>query len=95
MLAGIDSAAQNAALFAAAQALSQGRWYIGYNDRSEENVWVWADGETRVFTTWAAGDPDDFGEEDCATLDPYAEGSWSDVPCATVLPFVCALDEEL
>ncbi len=88
-LAHIDDESQNAAVFAAAQAAFAGHWYIGLNDRAEESSYQWASGADVDYLNWAAGDPDDFGEEDCTVIDRFAEGGWTDVNCGTVHPFVC------
>jgi hypothetical protein len=76
-LARIDGGPVNAAVFAAGQQLAPGRWYIGYTDRDTEGIWRWEDGEDGGYEAFAAGDPDDFGEEDCAVLDPFANGDWT------------------
>jgi hypothetical protein len=92
-LASIDDADQNRAIYRAASALRPGRWYIGLNDREQEGEYQWEGGDGEVaFQHWAPGDPDDFGDEDCGTIDPWADGAWTDVTCATALPFVCRLD---
>ena len=93
-LASIPDADRNAALFAATQAVRPGRWYIGYNDMLEEGTYAWADDAPAAYDAWPAGEPDDFGEEDCATLDPFADGGWTDQRCGEVHPYVCALGDE-
>ncbi len=93
-LATIADAATNAALFAATQAARPGRWYVGANDTFDEGVFRWADGSAAAFTAWPPGEPDDYGEEDCVTLDPVADGGWTDQRCGEVYPFVCSFDED-
>jgi hypothetical protein len=93
-LASVPSAERNAALFAATQARAPGRWYIGYHDRLTEDVVEWAGGQGTSFVAWPDGEPDDFGEEDCVTLDPFADGGWTDQRCGESHPYVCELAKD-
>jgi len=53
--------------------------WIGYNVRDNEDTWVWANGETSTYTSWATYEPNDVDGEDCAVIN--APGDWNDVTC--------------
>lgn len=92
-LAWIESATENEQLYGATQLLSPGFWYIGYNDRTDEGEWKWdGDDDEGDYENFAPGDPDDFGNEDCAVVDPYAAGAWTDQRCQFAHPFACRID---
>jgi hypothetical protein len=55
--------------------------YFGYTDQVTEGTWVWEGGNTAVFTSWAAGEPNNSGNEDFAAMG--TTGLWNDVPAAT------------
>lgn len=87
-LATFDDAGQARAVFDHAVALSPASWYFAGNDRAEEGTWVGQD-DPLPFTDWASDEPDSFGDEDCAVLDRFADGAWSDVACRFPYPFIC------
>lgn len=68
-------------------------WWTGLNDRASPGTWVWDDGSSASFRSWAPGEPT-MGPEQCGcvwrvgTMKP---GSWNDAACetATPQPFVC------
>ena len=37
--------------------------WIGLNDLETKNLWKWIDGSIPTYTNWAAGQPDDQGEQ--------------------------------
>ncbi|MCG8419133.1 MAG: CotH kinase family protein [Proteobacteria bacterium] len=88
-LAWIDNDEQNAALFAATQRAAQAEWYIGLNDQENEGQHVWTSGVAADYVNWAVGDPDNHGTENCAVIDRFAGGGWTDVYCWRSLPFLC------
>lgn len=90
-LAWFDRPEQARAAFAVAAARVGDHWYFALNDRAEEDVWRDPD-EPIAFEDWASDEPDGFGDEDCAVLDRYASGSWSDVRCVEPHPFICRSD---
>lgn len=68
------------------QPAGAGIW-LGFNDRATEGSWLWSDG-TSSYTRWAAGEPNNANNEDCAVS--YTNtGLWNDVPCTTTAAFVC------
>eukprot|EP01084_Bolivina_argentea_P300661 518500_1 len=68
------------------------RCWIGLNDVSTENVYVWNNGEIQAdYTNWADGQPDNYqGEEHCVELnDEYFDGKWGDASCSIGLNPLC------
>ncbi|XP_056245524.1 asialoglycoprotein receptor 1-like [Seriola aureovittata] len=69
--------------------------WIGLSDREEEGVWKWVDGTPLNLTYWAEKQPDNgggdpkFGEEDCAHLGHDGSAHWNDMPCGSVLRWIC------
>lgn len=89
-LADLDSVTFARAAFEFADELAPNRsWYLAGNDREEEGSWRRLDQEPLDFANFGPGEPDDFGDEDCAVLASYANGDWADVRCNTALPYIC------
>ena len=46
------------------------RFWIGLDDKIQENSWYWIDGKKAIKseTNWNIGEPNDFGDEDCAEV---------------------------
>lgn len=61
--------------------------WIGYNDVAVEGAWQWASGDPATFTNWAAGEPNNAGNEDNATFLP-GSGEWNDNGGAKFLPAI-------
>ena len=53
--------------------------WIGYNDKDNEDTWVWANGEISTYTNWDTSEPNDVDGEDCGVI--YESGFWNDVSC--------------
>ncbi len=70
-------------------ALADTDWFIGFSDSKKEGSFVWADGSKVDFMTWAGGEPNNAGDEDCATMTPWAGGDWNDIFCDQSKPYVC------
>lgn len=65
-------------------------FWIGFNDRDQENGYVWSDGSAVDYTNWNPGEPNDFhGYEDCVVYNPG--GGWNDQNCYFSSRFVCAV----
>ena len=67
-------------------------WLAG-RDTVTEGVWLWQAGSLSGSvvnpTFWGAGEPNNYGNEDCMT----SQGSaWNDVPCTIALPYVVEYD---
>ncbi|CAH1255133.1 CSMD3 [Branchiostoma lanceolatum] len=70
----------------------QVRYWIGLTDREKEGAWVWADRRPLgAFSSWAAGEPNSAGEEDCVVYaaHPSVRDKWNDVPCNHPYRFIC------
>jgi hypothetical protein len=55
--------------------------FIGYTDQVTEGTWVWEGGYPSGYTSWAAGEPNNVGNEDFAITG--TNGLWNDVPSTT------------
>uniref|UniRef100_A0A668A7B0 C-type lectin domain-containing protein n=1 Tax=Myripristis murdjan TaxID=586833 RepID=A0A668A7B0_9TELE len=65
------------------------RLWIGLSDLETEGEWKWVDGSSLSYTSWAEGQPDDYGgKEDCGVLRPVYDG-WNDFPCSLGRPWIC------
>lgn len=84
----INDASEGSFLHGMESSLSPERWWIGYNDRGSEGFWVWS-GSPSTYSHWGAGQPDNAGNEDCAT-DNFKNGdTWNDDICTLNFPFIC------
>ena len=64
--------------------------WIGFTDEAEEGRWAWANGDPVTFTSWAPGEPNDAGNEDCVVNEYNGmPGLWNDWSCTMEWPFVC------
>ena len=78
-LASIHSEAENEEAFALTGGVSA---RIGLTDAAVEGTFVWEDGTPLDYVNWASGQPNNNGNEDCATFGPSAtQGMWYDAPC--------------
>jgi hypothetical protein len=66
--------------------LNELAWH-GFNDRTAEGTWEWASGDPASFTSWSGGEPNNMGNEDCATLN--YNGTWNDYPCTGSMYYIC------
>uniref|UniRef100_A0A3B4EP78 C-type lectin domain-containing protein n=1 Tax=Pygocentrus nattereri TaxID=42514 RepID=A0A3B4EP78_PYGNA len=67
--------------------------WIGLTDGDEEGVWKWVDVDTLIFSFrfWKLGEPNSYGDEDCAVTG-YGSGpekSWADFPCSYKCVWIC------
>jgi len=92
-LATIEDAVQNTAVWQATQSIRTGWWWHGLNDGAVESVYTWSDGSDASFRTFAIGEDDDHGTEDCVGFTPHGNGDWGDVRCQNLYPFVCRSDD--
>lgn len=90
VLARFESAAQQAEVAAAAEAIDAGRWAIGLSDREVEEDYRWLDSSTPGFSSWASGEPaHQLDWFDCVFLD---NGAWYELNCIEKGSFVCTDD---
>ncbi|KAA8578955.1 hypothetical protein FQN60_006047 [Etheostoma spectabile] len=68
--------------------------WIGGHDSVKEGMWLWADGSKFSYTSWAAGQPDNFnGGEHCTSINwDSNEENWNDAGCVDSASFVCSKD---
>ena len=74
-LVAIGSLAENS--FVRTTFANLGSVWIGLNDFATEGSFVWSNGEAVTFTNWAAGEPNQFGDEDAVEM--YNTGVWNDL----------------
>ena len=64
-------------------------WWAGFNDLTVENYWDW-DGPFATYTNWGPSEPNNWnGDEDCALLNQWNDGTWNDANCDTNAYYVC------
>ncbi len=51
--------------------------WIGFTDEVVEGTFEWVSGQPAGYTNWSAGEPNNIGDEDYATMDPNT-GTWND-----------------
>ena len=76
-LASVTSFGENDFLFTALKSLNANA-LIGLNDAALEGAFVWENGEAVSYTNWAAGEPNNSGNEDYSLI-LASNGQWSDV----------------
>jgi hypothetical protein len=72
-LASINSAAENALI----SAMDPGYIWIGFTDRAVEGQFKWVTNEPVNYTNWAAGEPNNAGDEDWAVIN-WGTDKWND-----------------
>jgi hypothetical protein len=89
----IGDSGENEFVRGQAQQHVPGAWWIGRNDSAAEAFWRWENNEALWYGNWIPGQPDNFNNEDCATIES-SSGMWNDLNCNGVaLPFVCERDQ--
>lgn len=86
-LVSISSSAENTFIRNAATVAGIGNYWIGFSDETTEGTFAWDNGQTILYTNWAAGEPNDFNlNEDFTQV--YANGFWNDLNGISVIPYV-------
>ncbi|XP_077993133.1 macrophage mannose receptor 1-like [Glandiceps talaboti] len=67
-------------------------FWIGLNDKDEENGFVWTDGSPVNFVSWDDDEPNDYNnEEDCVEMTFAAPKGWNDRKCTRKKNWVCQI----
>ena len=86
----IDDASEDSWADTTADSYSTSKWWFGYNDISSEGFWMWESGSSSTYINWASGEPNDSGgNEDCAQLNRFTDGTWNDEPCSSSFYYIC------
>lgn len=85
----IVDAAENATVANLVASYTSEAAWIGYTDGTTEGTFEWVDGSGTGYSSWAGGEPNDSGGEDCAATNWSSVLYWNDYGCSAVLPFVC------
>jgi hypothetical protein len=84
----VESEEENAAIYAAAQAIRRQDYWLGMDDREEEGVFVWGDDSPIIYELWHDGEPNDWGgNEDCGAF--WTDDKWNDFDCNQNLGVIC------
>lgn len=66
--------------------------WLGMNDIKVEGEYVWTDGSTSIFRSWARNQP---GSADCAAMPgEFPESTWTMLACGEPLPYICKMRRE-
>lgn len=97
-LARIDSAAENAFIFANTPIDA----WIGASDTTTEGAWRWSNNNDQFwngaangsvvggrYANWKPAQPDNWLNQDCGAMELLASGKWADRACTETLEFVC------
>jgi hypothetical protein len=68
-----------------------GQNWIGFTDEVTEGVWQWANNEPVTYTNWAAGQPDNAGNQDYAVINTTGI-TWTDVNGTVTNPYIIEFD---
>lgn len=83
-LASLTASAENTAM---ADFTFAGSTWIGLNDQSTEGTYVWDHGNPFSYSNWAGGQPDNSGNQDCASI--QTNRTWNDDTCGSSTDYLC------
>ena len=88
-LASIGSSAENTFVYSTfIGSVTSSSYWIGLNDLVTEGTFVWASGESVVFTSWRANEPNNSGNEDAVNV--FNDGTgivWNDLSATNFSDF--------
>lgn len=88
-----DAAEQAFVASAFASTLATTALWIGASDAGTEGVWLWDDGTPYAYANWHAGEPNNAGNEDGATMLTNANlNRWNDEPTLNVRRGIVEID---
>ncbi len=58
------------------------RLWIGLTDAASEGTFGWSNGDAVTYLNWAAGEPNNLGNEDFTVMNWSGPGNWNDCPLA-------------
>ena len=89
-LISISSEEENTFVAEQANTLTDGKWWIGLNDRDTEGEYIWENESPFDFESWNEGEPNNYdGDENCVEM--YSNtGLWNDVHCRNEQGFICS-----
>ncbi|CAC5373217.1 unnamed protein product [Mytilus coruscus] len=67
-----------------------GFWIDG-SDEITENIWLFADGTPITEYHWGAGEPLDYGNEDCLLMGAISDFNWNDLACSEMREYICEI----
>ncbi|KAL0194943.1 hypothetical protein M9458_008515, partial [Cirrhinus mrigala] len=60
------------------------------NENQQKFIWIMGLDRDSSFRYWYTGEPNNAGGvENCAVIEPNAQGQWHDISCNDQYPFVC------
>ncbi|KAK3785697.1 hypothetical protein RRG08_055528 [Elysia crispata] len=66
--------------------------WLGLSDSVTEGTFLWIDGALLSYTNWKSREPNNAGEEDCATM--LTDGKWNDKSCLATAKYMCKVSIE-
>ncbi|XP_066273566.1 perlucin-like protein [Branchiostoma lanceolatum] len=68
-------------------------FWFGLDDQRGEGRFEWVDGSAiGSYNSWAPGEPNNLGNEDCVHYYPTQKDQWNDASCGTQIGFICQAD---
>merc|ERR1712168_432863 len=87
------------------KAILRANTWIGLNDLSKDHRYVWADGSSYGYKSWASGEPSNSGtwwffgqqgeREDCVEMRKSKSYKWNDEHCTDKKQFLCSSPAEI
>ena len=68
-----------------------GRFWIGFTDQQSEGPFTWTDGTSSMFTSWAEGEPNNWGGNQRCAFNLYLSGAWVDTECNQQKSSICKM----